>query len=102
MKEMECYISQENIKKCFNFMFLQLEKIPESIQKKGEGSSIRNGNMLNFLWKGDFPPFPSATHTRQCQTPLPRAPVGLLIKRFQDSGIKLTWQTDEQWRLVPI
>ena len=49
MKEMECYISQENIKKCFNFMFLQLEKIPESIQKKGEGSSIRNSNMLNFL-----------------------------------------------------
>ena len=49
MKEMECYISEENIKKCFNFMFLPLAKIPEIVQKKEEGSSIRNGNMLNFL-----------------------------------------------------
>ena len=49
MKEMECDVSEENIKKCFNFMFLQLAKIPEIVQKKEEGSSIRNGNMLNFL-----------------------------------------------------
>ena len=49
MKEMECDVSEENIKKCFNFMFLQLVKIPEIVQKKEEGSSIRNGNMLNFL-----------------------------------------------------
>lgn len=34
MKEMECYISEENIKKCFNFTFLQLAKIPEIVQKK--------------------------------------------------------------------
>ena len=75
MKEMECYISEENIKKCFNFMFLPLAKIPEIVQKKEDGSSIRNGNMLNFLWKRDFPPFPSATHTPTSDT-ISKSPSG--------------------------
>lgn len=97
MEEIKCYISEQNIKKCFKFfMFLQLEKYSKDHAKRETRILLeRNSNTLRGTGK-DFGAL-LAAHSPTA----PRASwkgAGLLTSQFRNSHASFTWWPLTNWR----